>query len=648
MAGISAEQIADLAIPCEAQIAPDGRRVAYRLRPLSKKDEHMSSALWIADLDSGQAPRQFTAGEAEDSTPQWSPDGRQIAFLSDRARRSTAQLYLIDASGGEARALTSREHKKAVEQFAWSPGGGHIAFSSADEPSEEDERREKERDDANVYGERWPYARLRVISILTREMSTLVAVDAHVDCFAWSPDGSELAYVLRQTPALESWGREISLWRIPLAGGEPRLVCRFPVAIDGLQWSSDGQRLLFVSSVARKAQSSRAVYAVPAQGGEPERLALGEQNCAGFLQWPQRAEQAVVEVGEGLDTRLCWLDSSSGEIIPLSPDIFAEQLSAIYEWSVRVSEDGEVVLAVVRNNTEQWCELWAGRARQGEQVAELRQLTRHQDALNGLCQSKQEPFLWTAPDGWKLDGLLVRPADAPADRPLPMVVLVHGGPYGRWMPGAQLGWSNWAQWLAQDGYAVLMPNPRGGFGHGERFAAAARGDVGGADYADVMAAVDAAIERGIADPEKLGIGGWSQGGFMTGWAVTQSTRFKAAIMGAGVSDWGMMVMTSDVPVFERELGGSAPWEGIGPHRHAQLSPISFAQAVKTPVLILHGEKDERVPLSQATGFHRALREVGVPCELVVYPREPHGISERQHQIDLLRRVRTWYDRWLHA
>jgi dipeptidyl aminopeptidase/acylaminoacyl peptidase len=198
MAGISAEQIADLAIPCEAQIAPDGRRVAYRLRPLSKKDEHMSSALWIADLDdSGQAPRQFTAGEAEDSTPQWSPDGRQIAFLSDRARRSTAQLYLIDASGGEARALTSREHKKAVEQFAWSPGGGHIAFSSADEPSEEDERREKERDDANVYGERWPYARLRVISILTREMSTLVAVDAHVDCFAWSPDGSELAYVLR-------------------------------------------------------------------------------------------------------------------------------------------------------------------------------------------------------------------------------------------------------------------------------------------------------------------------------------------------------------------------------------------------------------------------------------------------------------------
>src|SRR5262249_47897633 len=152
------------------------------------------------------------------------------------------------------------------------------------------------------------------------------------------------------------------------------------------------------------------------------------------------------------------------------------------------------------------------------------------------------------------------------------------------------------------------------------------------DYADVMAMVDAAVARGVADPARLGIGGWSQGGFMSAWAVTQTSRFKAAIMGAGVSDWGMVGMTSDLPAFERELGGTAPWEGAGPHPHAAISPISSAGAVKTPVLILHGREDARVPVSQGIGFHRALREHGVPTELVVYPREQHPISERAHQI----------------
>src|SRR5436309_11270873 len=227
-----------------------------------------------------------------------------------------------------------------------------------------------------------------------------------------------------------------------------------------------------------------------------------------------------------------------------------------------------------------------------------------------------------------------------------MLVLVHGGPYGRWGDEFHLHPLDCGQWLALAGYVVLMPNPRGGLGQGEQFAAAARGEVGQADYQDVIAAVDAAIARGIADAERLGIGGWSQGGFMSAWAVTQSDRFKAAVMGAGVSDWGMMVMTSDVPDFERELGGSAPWEGPVVHQYMKLSPITFAHHVKTPVLILHGEKDARVPLSQAIGFHRALREHHVPNEMVIYPREPHSIAERAHQIDLLKRVRTWYDRWL--
>ena len=173
-----------------------------------------------------------------------------------------------------------------------------------------------------------------------------------------------------------------------------------------------------------------------------------------------------------------------------------------------------------------------------------------------------------------------------------------------------------------------------------------RGDVGGADYADVMAAVDVAIERGLADPDRLGIGGWSQGGYMTAWAITQTDRFKAGIMGAGISDWNMLTLTSDLPHFDAEPAGSRPWDGPGPHNAARHSPISFTKQVTTPLLILHGRDDERVPVSQAIGFHRALLDYGATAELVIYPNEPHGIRRRNHQRDMLRRVRDWYDRWL--
>jgi dipeptidyl aminopeptidase/acylaminoacyl peptidase len=203
-----------------------------------------------------------------------------------------------------------------------------------------------------------------------------------------------------------------------------------------------------------------------------------------------------------------------------------------------------------------------------------------------------------------------------------------------------------AQWVAAQGYAVFLPNPRGGSGRGTAFAGAVAGAVGLADWPDVESGIDRLVRDGVADPGRLAIMGWSQGGFMTAWAIGQTDRFRAAIMGAGVSDWGMMVAESDVPTFEAALGGSTGWEGPGPHRHDELSPISYAHRVATPLLILHGEADERVPVSQGRFLARALRARGTTCELVVYPREPHLIGERLHLLDLHERVAAWLRRWL--
>jgi dipeptidyl aminopeptidase/acylaminoacyl peptidase len=650
MPDLTAEMIVDQSRPEELDLSPDGQYVAYATAPLSKREEHPTATLWVAPTAGSSVPRQFTTGTANDHAPRWSPDGSAIAFLSDRANRGTDALYLIAASGGEAQPLTSTTNKKSIESFAWSPDGAYIAFTAADEPDAEAARREKERDDADVYGAHWPFARLRLISPTDGTIVTLAGGDRHIDGFAWAPSGAEIAFTTRRTPALESREEETTIERLVLSDDQAKLVCRFGYAVQSLCWTGDGQTLLFEAPMAQRAQSSTVVYAVAASGGEPRRLALGESSCSSGLVQPftvgGSGAYALVAEARGLETRLGRLDPSTGQARPLSLRIAETDQLGIANWTARASAGDAMVVAAVLSTGGAPAELWAGRSSDAGPAGPLIRLSNHNGALHEIRFGSQEPFLYEGPDGLALDGLLVRPPDAPSGRPLPLIVQVHGGPYWRSGHGFYLGWSLWAQWLALAGYAVLMPNYRGGQGHGERFAATARGNVGPGDFPDVMAAVDAAVARGIADTERLAIGGWSQGGFMSAWAVTQTHRFKAAIMGAGVSDWGMMTLTSDLPGFEMALGGSAPWDGAGPHRHAALSPISFAAAVQTPVLILHGEKDERVPLSQAIGFHRALRRHNVPTELVVYPREPHGIGERAHQIDLLGRVRAWYDRWL--
>lgn len=645
MTELTAETIVNLTIPDHVQLSPNEQQIAYTLVPCSKKDEHATSTIWLASTSGNQKARQFTQADVESHHPRWSPDGKQIAFLSDRARRGTAQLYTIAVDGGEAQPLTALTKKQEVQDFAWSPQGGQIAFTSADEPTEDDERREKNRDDAQVYGEKWPFARLRLFSLASREVTTLVHDERHIAALVWSPDGKEIAYIMHQTPSLEASGQEVIIKRIALAGGEPQVVCRFPLAIRSLHWSSDGHTLYFLAPIAQKKQSSEAVYAVAANGGDPQHVIGGETNCVTGILPLQHGPSLAILFAEGLGSRLCQLNTESGELTTLLPGPDTPKEMGYFAWDVSKRDDS-LVVALVCSSGEQAFEVWAGRTREQATTLKIHQRTEHQEMFAGISFGKQESFSWTAADGQVMDGLLIRPPDATDEQPLPMVVLVHGGPYGRWEYCIQLHPLVWGQWLALAGYAVLLPNPRGGSGHGETFAAAARGGVGKTDFQDIMDAVDAAIERGIADPTRLGIGGWSHGGFMAAWAITQTRRFKAAVMGAGISDWGMMVMEGEEPDVEQELGGSAPWDGEEQRRHLELSPITYASRIRTPILILHGENDECVPLSQATGFHRALRKLDVPVVLVTYPREPHILAEQAHLLDVLQRVRSWYDRWL--
>jgi dipeptidyl aminopeptidase/acylaminoacyl peptidase len=283
----------------------------------------------------------------------------------------------------------------------------------------------------------------------------------------------------------------------------------------------------------------------------------------------------------------------------------------------------------------------------GPPTGPLRKVTNTRPELNGIALGTQQPLAYRAADGLDLDGLLVLPVGKTAsDGPFPLVTIVHGGPYDRYADRCQLFWFPSAQWLATAGYAVFLPNPRGGQGHGHQFALSVAGRVGQEEWTDILTGIDLLIAEGVADPDRLGIAGGSHGGFMSAWAVGQTDRFRAALVLAGVIDWGMLAATGEYGQFEAALGGSTGWSGIGPHRHDAVSPISFASRVRTPVLILHGAEDTNVPLGQSVYFHRALRHFSVEHEFVIYPREGHSIRERHHQLDVLRRTRAWFDRWL--
>lgn len=410
-------------------------------------------------------------------------------------------------------------------------------------------------------------------------------------------------------------------------------VCPAPGAGD-VGWAGTGT-IVYAAPHDVEPQSSATVWAVPAAGGTPRVIGTGrdEPRCAVGVAHAADGAHTLLVIAEGLGTRLEWVLPATGERA-----LAAAVPGEVVGLSVTVTADGPVV-AAIQLDEEPVGRVMAGRP------GELAAVSDHGSHLSDLELAAVESLSCVSPDAIALDAVVIRPSGA-GRGPWPTAVLVHGGPYSRSGLWSHLHPLDWGQLLAARGYAVVLPNYRGGAGHGNAFATAVRGDMGGAEWGDVLTIVDAAVEAGIADPDRLGIGGWSQGGFLTAWAVTATDRFKAGVMGAGVSDWGMLAATSDMPTFEAALGGDSRWDGPGPHVADAHSPISYTARRTTPLLILHGAEDERVPLSQATAFHRALRGQDAPVQMVTYPREPHGIRERRHQVDLQHRVVDWFDSYV--
>jgi dipeptidyl aminopeptidase/acylaminoacyl peptidase len=628
MTKLSAEIVVDGRVPREPVLSPDGTRVCHVVAPGCWTDDHLDTELWLSGPDDG-APCRVTADTATESAPRWSADSRTLYFLSDRDQRGVAQLHRLD--GGEVGALTA--WRGGIADHLPLAGSGLLALLAEDEPTEEDDRRARERDDAVVAGEDEARARLRLLDPRTGRIETPdVLAGRHVVELRERPGGGPLA-VLTRASADSDYGPRTGRLHVfdPVTGVAEDLG---PVGADAYSlawWSADdGWHLGWIALTPPLLQAGTAVFDLPLSGGECRNRTSGLPMCP--VRLCQTDAEPLVVLADGLDTILARLGATGLDVLARHPGHLDD---------VTTSQDGKRIAALTGSRHE------PANVHTGPPAGPLRKITDTRPEINGILLGTQKRLTYSAADGLELDGLLVLPAGRVASEgPFPLVTIVHGGPYSRYADSCQLFWWPSAQWLATAGYAVFLPNPRGGQGHGHDFAAAVAGRVGREEWTDILTGVDLLVADGVADPARLGIAGWSHGGFMAAWAVSQSDRFRAALVGAGIVDWGMLAADGENGQFEAALGGSAGWDGIGPHPHDAVSPISYAARIRTPVLILHGAEDTNVPLGQAVYLHRALRHFGVEHEFVTYPREGHSFRERNHQLDVMRRTRAWFDRWM--
>jgi len=632
---LSAALIVDGAVAADPVISPDGLWVAWMTSSAAGSGPRVSG-LWLAPVAQTAAPIRL-AGDGI-RLPRWSLDSAWLFYVADaelRRLRITA-----DGPGGDEETVLRWDGEiSGLVPLA----DGRVALVAGDEQTDDDKARQADHDDAVVWSERavrqhWLWHRLRLLDLASGELSVVAGLAGrHVTAVAQRPDGGALAVVSWDCPEYEPG---VFTSRLHIAGTDDGTAADLgPLGWEArspVWWQGPGGWHAAWLEIVPPGEGAAVIdITVSADGtvsAGPENLTASLAVCPDQLVQVTGGPPAAL-FADGLDTALYRLE-------PAGPSFRRVTTWAGEAAALSVSDDAAVI-AVLASTAYAPRDVSAGPADALVRISDTR------PELRGIALGTQERLSWRASDGLELDGVLILPpGQGRADGPFPLVTMVHGGPTSRWADELMLSWVSWGQWLAAAGFAVFHPNPRGGTGHGHAFSAMVAGAVGQDEWTDILTGLDALVADGVADPARLGIGGWSHGGFMAAWAVTQTGRFRAAVMGAGITDWAMQIGIGELGRTDAGLSGSFGWEGPGPHRHDQLSPISYAAKVTTPVLILHGEDDTNIPVGQATYFHRALMEFGAEHELVIYPHENHGFTKRTHQLDVLERARSWFTRWL--
>jgi dipeptidyl aminopeptidase/acylaminoacyl peptidase len=615
-ASLNLRSISDL------QYSPDGKRLAFVvLEPA--KGQNRKRHIWIHEAGE-EGSRQFTYSEKSESGPRWSPDAKTLAFMSDRGEAQ--QIYLMRADGGEGVALT--KGKNGVRGFEWSPDGKRIAYIAPDAKSEAEEKKEKDKDDAHVVDKEDKRGRLWIVNIENGETRALTKPSWDVRQIVWMHNGAQLVMEATEHPESDQFTQKI--YGVLAVSGETKLLLAPRGPFGEIKISAGGNTISFVGS-REDGPDPHDLMLLPVNGFEAHNLTGSSLD---------RPVEAYEWQKDGAVT-LVAADGFKSKLVRFEANASLHELAAtpMPTGSIAVSSGGEI--AYVAQTGVAPPEVWTWNEKGG---AAAKQVSNVNDAWKQFRLATPEYYKYKSFDGTEIEAALLRPIGGPgagATTKLPLVALIHGGPTGRWSDAIE----TWGQLLAARGYAVFYPNIRGSVGYGQKFVETNKADWGGGDYKDVMAGVHDLITRGIADPNRLGIGGWSYGGYMAEWAITQTNEFKVAVSGAGmanlISEFGM----EDHPAGDEWFFGT-PWES--PEKFLNSSPFVHFKDAKTPTLVLQGDADTIDPLGQSQELYRGLKRYGVETELVVYPREPHGFHEEKHLVDRLNRILAWFDKYLMA
>ena len=622
----------------DPQLSPDGNWAAYTVSSADSAKDKRDANVWMTSWD-GSETVQVTATAESETSPRWSPDGRYLAFLSGRQEGHGSQVWLLDRRGGEAQRVTTI--KDGVDGFSWSPDSKRLALvASIDLDTTKTDTTKKRpividrylfKEDVAGYLTT-THSHLLLFDIATRKVDTLTSGTADDDAPRWSPDGSKIAFVRTPTPE-PGTGDESDVYVVEAhPDAAPRALTSFPGPDTGpLAWSPDGAWLAFFRTDEPKyyAYQQRKLAIARVDGSAPPRVVTAAfDRPVTSPTFTADGNAVLVLVTDDRFQYLARVSLANGAVERLDRD-----RHVVNDYSAGTSNGAHV--AVLVSTPERPSEVFAFES------GALRQLSHQNDSLFAtLTLSPTEDFTSRSADGTEVHSVLVRPAGTPAGTRLPMVLSIHGGPNGQ----DGYGFSLERQIFAANGYAVMSVNYRGSNGRGLAYQRAIFADWGHKEVIDILGAVDEAVRAGIADPDRLGIGGWSYGGILTDYTIATTTRFKAAISGAGSALQLSMYGTDEyITQYELELG--PPWRSRD--LWLRLSYAFFgADKIKTPTLFMGGSDDFNVPIIGGQQMYQALRELGVPTQLVIYPGQYHGLTLPSFVRDRLQRYVAWYDRYL--
>lgn len=639
------------------QLSPDGSRIAYAVATAhdSETENGYRSAIWLAATDGSAPPRRLTFGPKRDTAPSWSPDGRTLAFVSDRDGK--AQIFLLDLDGGEARKLT--DAAEGAGEPRWSPDGAHILYSAKVRQGEQQEPKAPQGykpprvfttlkhkfDGEGYFDDRRRH--LFVVPVAGGEARQLTSGDWNASGPAWSPDGSAVAYCANQDEDRDT--SEVNdLWVVTLDGGVARKVTSGKGPVSLPSWSPDGESIAYVGSEqGYMPGANMRLLVIPASGGTSRDLTVGFDRSVNNVAmgdvrmgiegqrptWAPDGQSLLFIATDGGNTGIYRAVLSGGVTQVIGGDRVCV--------SFTTPRDGAPIAFAATDPTRP-NEIFLADAN----GANERQVTSHNDAfLAGLTVRPAERIEYASKGGAQIEGWVITPEGFDPAHKYPLMLKIHGGPHGTYGNA----FSHEFQLLVAQGYVLLYVNPRGSQGYGQEFAHCIRADWGNLDYADIMAGVDHVIAQGYIDTERMAAGGASYGGYMTCWILGHTDRFKAVVTERVVSNFHSFWGTSDIgQTFGAwELGGKTPVED--PEVYTRCSPITSMHQAKSATLIIHGEMDLRCPMEQSEQAFIVLKRAGVPVEFVRYPDESHNHAvggQPKHRTDRLGRILAFLGAYL--